>query len=95
MPMHDPPDPGELIQDLCIEPAGLTVTTAATALGVSRKTLSELLNVHSGISPEMPVRLAKAFGGSIENWHTQRMHYGLAQISKKAAMIEFKRNAPA
>ena len=95
MPMRDPPHPGEVIRELCIEPAGLTVTAAAAVLGVSRKALSELLNGHSGISPEMAVRLSKAFGGSIESWLTQQMQYDLAQVRKKATEIDVKRYEPA
>jgi addiction module HigA family antidote len=95
MPMKDPPHPGEVIRELCIEPAGLTVTAAAGVLGVSRKALSELLNGHSGVSPEMAVRLSKAFGGSIESWLTQQMHYDLAQVRKRAAGIDVKRYEPA
>lgn len=95
MPMKDPPHPGEVIRELCIEPAGLTVTAAAAVLGVSRKALSELLNGHAGISPEMAVRLSKAFGGSIESWLAQQMQYDLAQVRKKAAEIEVKRYQPA
>ena len=95
MPMKDPPHPGEVIRELCIEPAGLTVTAAAGVLGVSRKALSELLNGHSGISPEMAVRLSKAFGGSIESWLTQQMQYDLAKVSKKAPEIEVERYEPA
>jgi addiction module HigA family antidote len=93
--MHDPPHPGEVMRELCLEPAGLSVTAAARVLGVSRKALSELLNGHSGISPEMAVRLSKAFGGSIESWLTQQMHYDLARISRKAPTIEVKRYVPA
>jgi antitoxin HigA-1 len=95
MPMKDPPHPGEVIRELCIEPAGLTVTAAAGVLGVSRKALSELLNGHSGVSPEMAVRLSKAFGGSIESWLTQQMQYDLAQVRKRAARIDVKRYEPA
>ena len=94
MPMRDPPHPGEVIRELCIEPAGLTVTAAAVVLGVSRKALSELLNGHSGLSPEMAVRLSKAFGGSIESWLTQQMQHDLAQIRKKATEIDVKRYEP-
>jgi addiction module HigA family antidote len=61
MNMHNPPHPGEIIRDLCLEPLGLSVTDAAEALGVSRKTLSSILNGRSGISPEMALRLSKAF----------------------------------
>ena len=92
--MHEPPRPGKVIRELCTEPAGLTVNSAATALGVSRKTLSELLNGHSGIAPEMAVRLSKAFGGSIESWLTQQMQYDLAKVSERAAGIEVKRYEP-
>jgi antitoxin HigA-1 len=91
MPIKDPPHPGEVIRELCIEPAGLTVTAAAAVLGVSRKALSELLNGHSGVSPEMAVRLSKAFGGSIESWLTQQMQYDPAQVRKKAAEIDVRR----
>ena len=94
MAMKAPPHPGEVIRELCIEPAGLTVTAAAEVLGVSRKALSELLNGHSGISPEMAVRLSKAFGGSIESWLTQQMQYDLAKVSRRAAGIEVKRYEP-
>ncbi len=59
--MHNPPHPGEVIRELCLEPLGVTVTAAARSLGVSRKTLSEILNGKSGISPEMAVRLSIAF----------------------------------
>ena len=95
MPMKDPPHPGEVVRELCIEPAGLTVTAAAEVLGVSRKALSELLNGHSGISPEMAVRLSKAFGGSVESWLTQQMQYDLAQVQKKAGEIDVRRYEPA
>ncbi len=95
MPMKSPPHPGEVVRELCIEPASLTVTAAAGVLGVSRKALSELLNGHSGISPEMAVRLSKAFGGSVESWLTQQMQYDLAQIQSKADQIKVQRYEPA
>ncbi|MCA9840274.1 MAG: HigA family addiction module antidote protein [Trueperaceae bacterium] len=75
--MFNPPHPGEVLRELCIEPLGLTVTEAAEALGVSRKTLSALLNGRSGISPEMAIRLSKAFDTSAESWLNQQMHYDL------------------
>jgi addiction module HigA family antidote len=77
MKMHNPPHPGEVIKELCLEPLGLSVTDAARALGVSRKTLSALLNGRSGISPEMALRLAKAFDTSPESWLNQQMQYDL------------------
>ena len=95
MPMKDPLHPGEVIRELCIKPVGLTVTAAAEVLGVTRKALSELLNGHAGISPEMAVRLSKAFGGSAESWLQQQLQYDLAQVQKKAERIKVKRYEPA
>jgi addiction module HigA family antidote len=90
MTMKNPPHPGEIVRDLCIEPLGLTVTQAAEGLGVTRKTLSLLLNGHAGISPEMAVRLSKAFGRSPESWLELQSLYDLAQISKEVAKIDVK-----
>lgn len=77
--MMNPPHPGETIRELCLEPLGLSVTAAAKGFGVTRKTLSELLNGHSGISTEMAVRLSLGFGGSAESWLLQQNLYDLAQ----------------
>lgn len=71
------PHPGETIRKNCLEPLGLSVTTAAKGLGISRKTLSSLLNGHFGISPEMAIRLSKSFGGSAESWVIQQALYDL------------------
>jgi antitoxin HigA-1 len=89
MPMKNPPHPGKLVLHDCIEPLGLSITDAASSLGVTRNTLSELVNARRGISPEMAIRLSKAFGGSPESWLTQQAHYDLAQIS--ADRIKVKR----
>jgi len=88
MPMKNPPHPGGFVRRQCIEPLGLTITAAA-ALGVTRTTLSELVNKKHGISPEMAVRLSKVFGGSAESWLTQQAHYNLAQVH--ADRIKLKR----
>ena len=88
MPMKNPPHPGGFVLRQCIEPLGLTITAAA-ALGVTRMTLSELVNEKRGISPEMAVRLSKVFGGSAETWLTQQAHYDLAQVH--ADRIKLKR----
>ena len=77
MKMHTPPHPGEVLWALCLEPLGLTVTAAAQALGVSRKTLSAILNGRAGISPEMAVRLSRAFGTTSESWMNQQVQYDL------------------
>lgn len=77
MRMHNPPHPGEIIRTLCLEPLGITVTEAAKALGVSRKTISAILNGRAGVSSEMAVRLSIAFGTSAESWLNQQMQYDL------------------
>jgi antitoxin HigA-1 len=91
MKMHNPPHPGEVLKELCIEPLNLTVTETAKALGVSRKTLSAILNGRAGISPEMAIRLGKAFGTSPESWLNQQMQYDLWQAEQTIGDIEVKR----
>ena len=93
MAMKNPPHPGATVLHDCIMPLGLSITDAAAALGVSRNSLSELINARRGISPEMAVRLSKAFGASAESWLTQQINYDLARIS--AEKIKVKRLAAA
>ena len=90
MTMKTPPHPGGIIRDLCIKPLGLTVTQAAQGLGVTRKTLSLLLNGHAGISPEMAVRLSQAFGRSAESWLQLQVQYDIAQVKRSAKEINIK-----
>ena len=80
MSMKNPPHPGGFILRQCIEPLGITITNAAAALGVTRTTLSELVNERRGISAEMAVRLSKVFGGSAESWLVQQAQYHLAHV---------------
>ena len=89
MKMHNPPHPGEVIKSLCLEPLGLSVTDAAKALGVSRKTLSSILNGRAGISPEMAVRLSLAFNTTAESWLNQQVQYDLwhAERSRKKLRV--------
>lgn len=96
MLMHNPPHPGEIIKELCLEPLELSVTEAAKALGVSRKTLSSIINGKSGISPEMAVRLSIAFDTSSESWLNQQMQYDLWQaeqhrLPKNCGLSGFRR----
>jgi addiction module HigA family antidote len=77
MCMYNPPHPGKILKSLCLEPLGLTVTRAAEALGVSRKTLSSILNGRAGISPEMAVRLSIAFNTTAESWLNQQTQFDL------------------
>ena len=89
--MHNPPHPGEIIREQCLEPLSLSVTDAAKGLGVTRKALSELLNGHSGISPEMAVRLSKAFGGTPETWLRLQLQFDLAKVERRADSIKVTR----
>ena len=95
MQMHNPPHPGEAIRELCLAPLGLSVTKAAAGLGVSRKALSELLNGRSGISPDMAIRLSRAFGGSPESWLVQQMQYDLWRALEHADDIKVEAFAAA
>jgi addiction module HigA family antidote len=89
--MKKPPHPGETIRELCLNPLKLSVTRAAEALGVSRVSLSELLNGKNGISPEMSFRLSKAFGSTPEFWLRLQMAYDIARTKKKASKLKVKR----
>jgi antitoxin HigA-1 len=93
--MHNPPHPGEILRELCLDPLGLTVTQAAGALGVSRKTLSSILNGHSGISAEMAIRLSIAFNTTAESWLLQQLQYDLAQVEPKRKSFHVKSFAAA
>jgi addiction module HigA family antidote len=83
MLMHNPPHPGEVLRQLCLDPLGLSVTDAAKGLGVSRKTLSSILNCRAGVSPEMAVRLSLAFGTSSQSWLNHQIQYDLWQAEKR------------
>jgi addiction module HigA family antidote len=91
--MHNPPHPGEIIRELCIEPLDLTVTKAAESLGVTRKTLSMLLNGKAGISPEMSLRLSKVFGRSPEGWLKLQIQYDLWKSRQTVNVRHLKRIA--
>src|SRR3970040_325408 len=89
--MHNPPHPGEILKKLCLEPLGLSVTEAAKALGVSRKTLSSILNGRAGISPEMAVRLSMAFDTTAESWLNQQVQYDLWQAERRRKKLRVAR----
>lgn len=88
MTMKNPPHPGGVVLRQCVEPLGLSITDAAAALGVTRNTLSELVNGKRGISPEMAVRLAKVFGGTEEGWLVQQAQYDLAHVQRKRLKLK-------
>jgi antitoxin HigA-1 len=91
MRMHNPPHPGEVLRELCLRPLGVTVTHAATALGVSRKTLSAILNGRAGISPEMAIRLSLAFDTTAESWLNQQLQYDLWQAERNRKKLHVRR----
>src|SRR3984957_19223099 len=91
MRMKSPPHPGLSVRHDCLEPLGLTVTAAANILGVTRQALNNLVNGKSGISPEMAIRLDKAFGGGAETWLRLQMAYDLAQPRRHEGEIKVKR----
>ena len=91
MKMHNPPHPGEVLKTLCLEPLNLTVTAAARSLGVSRKTLSGILNGRAGISPEMAVRLSIAFDTSAASWLNQQLQYDLWHAEKRRKRLHVRK----
>lgn len=94
MPMKNPPHPGHSIKDACLEPLGLSVTEAAQALGIARHTLSRVLNGHSGISPEMAIRLEKAGWSNAGHWLRLQTAYDLAQARHHERDIKVRRIQP-
>lgn len=95
MLMHNPPHPGLIIKELCIEPLNITITDTAKALGVSRKTLSSIINGKAGISPEMAVRLSIAFNTSSESWINQQSQYDLWQAEQHRSDLHVSKLAVA
>jgi len=91
MLMYNPPHPGKILRELCLEPLGISVTAAAKGLGVSRKTLSAILNGRAGISPEMAVRLSIAFETSSESWLNQQSQYDLWQAEQHRDALHVSR----
>lgn len=91
MRMKNPPHPGRIVRQECIEPLNLTVTAAAKHLRVTRQALNNLVNEKAGISPEMAIRLSKAFGGSPEIWLGLQLDYDLAHAAKRASSLKISR----
>ena len=94
MSMKNPPHPGLSVRYDCLEPLGLSISDAARQLRVSRKQLSEIVNCRARISPQMAIRLHKAFGGGAETWYRLQATYEMAQALKIADRIEVKRLSP-
>lgn len=94
MPMKNPVHPGRIVREDCIEPLGLTITAAAKALGVTRQALNNVVTCKSAISPEMSIRLSKAFGSTPETWLRMQLAYDLAQARKGESKIKVRRQHP-
>ena len=88
---HNPPHPGEILKQLCLEPLGLTVTAAAKALGISRKSLSAIVNGRTGISPEMAIRLSLAFDTTAASWLNQQVIDDLWKAEQHRGSLKVKR----
>ena len=91
---EDPTHPGEIVREDCLRPLGLTVTEGAKALGVTRQALNNLVNEKAGISPEMAIRLEKAFGSSADMWLRLQIAHDLAQARKRQGAITVRRYRP-
>ena len=94
MPMKNPPYPGRSIKDACLEPLGLNITEGAKVLGVSRNTLSRVINGQNGISPDMAIRLEKAGWSTADHWLRLQTAYELAQARKDQDRIKVERYEP-
>jgi antitoxin HigA-1 len=89
--MKNPAHPGRIVKSACLEPLGLSVTDGAKVLDVTRQTLTKIINGKSGISPEMAIRLSKAFGSTAETWLRMQMAYDLAQARRDENKIKVRR----
>jgi len=93
MAMLRPPHPGEIIRHEIFEPLGVTVSAAARALGVTRPALSNMLNGRAALSPEMALRIEKAFGPRMEHLMKMQLAYDIAQIRAREGSIRVRRYA--
>ncbi len=91
MPMKNPPHPGDFIRTEIVAAAGLSVTAAAEALGVSRPALSSLLNGKAGLSGDMALRLEKAFGVKMETLMRMQSSYEINRTRKREKQINVRR----
>lgn len=90
MPMKKPPHPGKAIRVSCLEPNDLTITEGAKILGVTRQNLNNIVNEKTALSPEMAIRVSKAFGGTSEAWYRMQSAYDIAKAKKRAGKIKVR-----
>lgn len=88
MKMYNPPHPGEMIKGLWLDPMGASITDAAQAMGISRKTLSKVINGHGRVTPEMAVRLSIALGSSPESWLGHQAAYDLWEVAQHQDQLD-------
>ncbi len=91
MAMKNPVHPGRIVQSACLDALDLTITQAAKILGVTRVTLSKIVNEKSGISPDMAIRLSKAFGSTPETWLQMQLAHDLSKAREHEDQIEVSR----
>ena len=91
MPMKNPAHPGRIVRSACLDPLGLTIAEGAEVLGVTRQALNNVVNGKSGISPEMAIRLSKAFGSTAETWLRMQLADDLPQALKEEIKIKVRR----
>src|ERR1700687_2374262 len=91
MPMKNPVHPGRVVRQDCLEPLGLSVTAGAKVLGVTRQALNNIVNEKAGISPDMAIRLTKAFGSKEQTWMGMQLAYALAKARKSESKIKVQR----
>ncbi len=94
MRMKQPPHPGQFVRMEVIEPLGLSVTAAAEALGVTRPTLSALLNGRAALSPEMALRIEKAFGPRMDTLLSMPTGYEIAETRRRERQIKVRKYVP-
>src|SRR5271154_708295 len=92
--MYAPAHPVEIVREECLKPLGLTVTAAAKALGVTRKALSDLLNGHSGVSPDMAIRLEKVGWSTADHWLRMQLQRDLWEARKRSRSIKVRKRFP-
>lgn len=91
MTLNNPTHPGEHILHDCLEPLGLSIAAGAEVLGINHRRLAKIIKQEAGITPEIAIRLSKAFGGSVQSWYMLQARYDIHQAECQAGTIEVNR----